>query len=394
MAKLNVKVLLVSASVLIGIGIGIMLLLSLSTESYPQNDSIFGRTVFNENTRPGEVADPNYKITWPDDHASHNSFDIEWWYLTANLEDEEGQAYGMQWTLFRFRNPSGENTNKNAMSKNPWANEHIFMAHASIHSMDSHWFAEKFARGGVGNAGVESTPFSAFIDDWEWRNTQGKSDLFPSNLLFTAKHTSKASEQNDRVQANFTLKQSGPLVLHGQDGYSVKSSGGEHASHYYSAPFIDMTGELRFGSSQNQTFKKVKGQAWYDHEWTSQLLDTQTLGWDWLSLHLDDGSKIMAFRMRLDGAPDYITGSFISANGEQLTLKDDMITLKPIEMTKVKQKTFPLDWSLNIPSKDIELQITTSKDDQYNTASVPYYEGMVSISGTHQGRGFLELTGY
>lgn len=388
MAKLKRKYLLLLFAALACVS----LLLIVNEDSKSESDSIFGQTVFNDNSGPSKKADPRYQITWPADHASHDEFDIEWWYLTANLEDKQGEAYGMQWTLFRFRNPS-------ETQKSTWANEQVFMAHASIHSMDSHWFAEKFARGGVGNAGVTVAPFSAFIDDWQWQNTEKQDGLFPATLSFTANKKSEGfktgQHENKPLHASFTMQQSGPFILHGNAGYSIKSAGGEHASHYYSAPFIDIQGEISTTDNQKQkSVKTLKGQAWYDHEWTSQLLDTQTLGWDWLSLHLDDGSKIMAFRMRLGDMPDYITGSYISSEGQQLTLTDNMLTLEAVSMTSVQQKEFPLHWKLSIPSKNVDLEIQTLKDDQYNTASVPYYEGMVEIKGSHKGRGFLELTGY
>ena len=40
-------------------------------------------------------------LTFPRDHGPHPDYRIEWWYLTANLQDADGQDYGLQWTLFR-----------------------------------------------------------------------------------------------------------------------------------------------------------------------------------------------------------------------------------------------------------------------------------------------------
>ncbi|MCV5888612.1 hypothetical protein OFN71_35930, partial [Escherichia coli] len=41
-------------------------------------------------------------LTFPADHQAHLNFRHEWWYLTANLIDEEGNPLGVQWTQFRF----------------------------------------------------------------------------------------------------------------------------------------------------------------------------------------------------------------------------------------------------------------------------------------------------
>ena len=417
MAKLNKKIVSLSLA-------GVFLLstyfvvtsqIALKTQA---NMSVFGRNVYEQNddsnnalaSNMGKKADPDYRMSFPQDHGTHDQFDIEWWYLTANLQDEAGDPYGLQWTLFRFKNSrprssQAEGNNSSSSLKNSpvmlnestvsldkkWHNDQIYMAHASIHSLDTHWFSEKFARGGVGNAGLTALPLNLFIDDWQWLNSDGDTGLFPSTLTFSATDTSKP---NAETIATFTLNQTGPLVQHGDNGFSVKSNSG-HASHYYSAPFISIEGELTQAIDTVTTAPiKLKGQAWFDKEWTSQLLDTGTQGWDWVSLHLDDGNKIMAFRMRLKNQEDYVTGSYITSTGEQITLQPGDLMLQPVSVKKVDGRQLPLIWKLIIPSKKIDLTISTLKDKQWNNAAVPYYEGMVKIEGSHGGVGFLELTGY
>ena len=369
----------------------------------------FGRGFSNTNPeRLGEVADPSYKISFPKDHYSHDSFDIEWWYLTANLQDGKGNDYGLQWTLFRFRNPNI--TSIDATSD--WNNEHIYMAHASVHSESKHWFSEKFARGNVSNAGIDQTPFKLFIDDWQWSGATA--GLLPATLNFNAKLISNNEEDSkmaDQLNVQLNLSNTGAYVLQGQDGYSIKSADGKYASHYYSAPFINIDGtftireslsapDLSTDSNSNPNLNDsdrqiaVRGNAWFDQEWTSQLFDQATMGWDWFSLHLDNGDKIMAFRMRLQGQPNYITGTYIEADGSTTTLMPSDIELNVIELTAVGNKKLPLNWQLKIENKDINISIKVTKNDQWNPASIAYYEGTVGVSGTHTGKGFLELTGY
>ena len=417
MAKLNKKIVSLSLAgvFLLGTYFVVTSQIALKTQA---NMSVFGRNVYEQNddsnnalaSNMGKKADPDYRMSFPQDHGTHDQFDIEWWYLTANLQDEAGDPYGLQWTLFRFKNSrprssQAEGNNSSSSLKNSpitlnestvsldkkWHNDQIYMAHASIHSLDTHWFSEKFARGGVGNAGLTALPLNLFIDDWQWLNSDGDTGLFPSTLTFSATDTSKP---NAEASATFTLNQTGPLVQHGDNGFSVKSNNG-HASHYYSAPFISIEGELTQAiDTVTAAPIKLKGQAWFDKEWTSQLLDTGTQGWDWLSLHLDDGNKIMAFRMRLKNQDDYVTGSYITSTGEQITLQPGDLTLQPVSVKKVDGRQLPLIWKLIIPSKKIDLTISTLKDKQWNNAAVPYYEGMVKIEGSHGGVGFLELTGY
>src|SRR5204862_6399148 len=44
---------------------------------------------------------PGRIFAFPADHGPHPDFRIEWWYVTANLMDSHGVAYGAQWTLVR-----------------------------------------------------------------------------------------------------------------------------------------------------------------------------------------------------------------------------------------------------------------------------------------------------
>jgi predicted secreted hydrolase len=385
------------------------ILVKMSEGNLAQNAStndpaptVFGRGIYeldDTGTTLGKQADPNYQISLPKDHFEHTDFDIEWWYLTANLEDENGNDYGLQWTLFRFRNPwiNGADTGSTNKVVSTWHNDQVYMAHASVHSMQNHWFAEKFARGGIGNAGGTNEKFELFIDEWRWLNKNEDKAMFPSVLEFSvplieSQEGEQASSTVLSVELNLT--QSGPFVLHGENGYSIKSGNKQHASHYYSAPFINIEGTFNTADNTDAEPIRVSGNAWFDQEWTSQLLDTSTAGWDWMSLHFDDGSKLMAFRMRLNDQEDYMTGSFIQANGELTTLSPKDISLKPVSMSTVNSKTLPLQWQVQIPAFNIDITVQPLKQQQWNPALVSYYEGMVAITGSHTGKGFLELTGY
>ncbi len=351
----------------------------------PKDNTIFSRDPFSQSVRIGDIAQPSYKIRFPADHLEHTNFDIEWWYLTANLTSEDGGIFGLQWTLFRFRNPD-------ASLNNGWSNDQIYMAHASVHTLDQHFFTEKYARGGVGNAGNFSNPYRLNIDNWQWLNINNTNDLFPALLSFSA----MSSSNKEMVSAELSMTQTGPFILHGADGYSIKSANGKHASHYYSAPFIDMKGVLTVKDNQNgdSTEISVSGSAWYDHEWTSQLLNDETAGWDWMSLHLDNGDKLMAFRMRLNQQPDYITGTYIESDGSKSTLLPSDISLTSTRNVEIKGKSVPLSWRVTVEKVGLAINVHSLKDDQWNDATIPYYEGMVSVDGSHTGKGFIELTGY
>ena len=80
-------------------------------------------------------------------------------------KDADGASYGVQWTLFRF-------AMRRTRRAPGWDDRNLWMGHAAATSAGEHLFAQKFARGGIGQAGVEAAPFRAYIDDWRSRDAR------------------------------------------------------------------------------------------------------------------------------------------------------------------------------------------------------------------------------
>ena len=94
-----------------------------------------------ENAKGFAPVVPGKIFSFPSDHGPHPEFRIEWWYVTANLVDANGSAYGAQWTLFRQAMQPGS-------ARDGWASLQLWMGHAAITSAGTHRFSETFARGG------------------------------------------------------------------------------------------------------------------------------------------------------------------------------------------------------------------------------------------------------
>lgn len=313
---------------------------------------------------------PSYSISFPKDHGSHPDFAIEWWYITANLTDTSGQDYGLQWTLFRFLSDAGDT---------PWANEQQYMAHVGLHTKDDSWFEERFARGNVGNAGVSNEPFNAHLDNWQWQS-QNQS-MFPSQLNFSAEN---------QVSVDLTLNADQPFVLHGDSGYSKKLANDAQASYYYSQPHIQVDGTITIRAREIA----VTGQAWFDHEWSSQYLDSAGTGWDWFSIHLDSGKKLMLFNVRHEDYGDFWSGSLVDVRGDKIHLDPEDIMSKVLSYAQLEGRQFPVKWQLSLPEHNIKLISEPIKTDQLHPGLFSYYEGAIKISGSESGVGFMELTGY
>ena len=306
---------------------------------------------------------PDPVFEFPADHGPHNDYRIEWWYLTANLTDADGNPYGLQWTLFR-----------SALAPydvEGWQSPQLWMGHAAVTTETDHFVAERLARGGIGQAGVVADPFSAWIDDWalegDWQNMQMRAS---------------GSEFGYAMDLTAT----GPLIFHGDGGYSVKSAAGQ-ASYYYSQPFFDITGTLQLPTGD----VAVTGSAWLDREWSSQPLAENQTGWDWFSLSFDDGAKLMGFRLQQTDGMNYTSATWITADGETTPYADGALQVEPLGLNAAD---VPVRWRLTLPDRGVDVTVTAINDDAWMTTSVPYWEGPVTFTGTHQGRGYLEMTGY
>ncbi|EXF92769.1 iron ABC transporter permease [Pseudomonas fluorescens HK44] len=348
----------------------LLLLLAGCDDSSTHNESFAGlgseAAAFKQVT-PGRV------FSFPADHGAHDGYRVEWWYITANLKDGQGREFGVQWTLFR-----------NALKAGPeqpgWASQIIWLGHAAVTSATVHHAAERYARGGVGQAGVQSVPFAAWIDDWRL-----------STQTDTANPLAEMQMQASGKGFNYRLRltASRPLVLQGEQGFSQKSEQGQ-ASYYYSQPFFQASGNLEIDGTTYQ----VSGPAWLDREWSSQPLTANQTGWDWFSLHLDSGAQLMVFRVRQKEGAAYLTGTWINPDGSTLRLSRDDISLTPLESSKVAGRSLPTRWSIKVPGKGLDITSSALNPRAWMDLRIPYWEGPVQLSGSHAGNGYLEMTGY
>jgi predicted secreted hydrolase len=316
---------------------------------------------------------PGRTFSFPADHGAHEGFRIEWWYVTANLKDAEGREFGAQWTLFRSA--------LNAAPQMPgWSNQTIWLGHAAVTSATVHHATQRYARGGVGQAGVNLTPFKAWIDDWQF-SSQATADNPLADLRLSAR------DKGFSYQLRLTSTQA--PVLQGDKGFSQKSAEGQ-ASYYYSQPFFQASGSLEIDGKTYQ----VSGPAWLDREWSSQPLTANQTGWDWFSLHLDSGERVMLYRMRHKDGEPYLTGTWIDADGRTQPLNAGDIRLIPQDTAEVAGRTMPVRWAIGIAKKNLDITLTALNPQAWMDLRIPYWEGPVQLSGSHTGQGYLEMTGY
>jgi predicted secreted hydrolase len=315
------------------------------------------------------------RLAFPRDHGPHPGFRLEWWYVTANLTGPDGTGYGAQWTLFRQATAPGP-------GEPGWSSNQIWMGHAAVTSASLQRTAETFARGGIGQAGVEAAPFHAWIDAWDLAATAAPAGADAlARLRLTA--------AGDGFAYDLALSTDRPPVLQGDAGYSVKSTAGQ-ASYYYSQPFFTVTGTLTLDGRG----VPVTGSAWLDREWSSQPLAAGQEGWDWFALHLDTGEALMAYRLRSRDGPPFLAATWIDAHGRPEPLAPGAVTVTPGATAEVAGRTLPVRWRLTVPSHGLAVDTEPLNAQSWMGTTFPYWEGPIRFTGTHAGRGYLEMTGY
>ncbi|MDN3523062.1 lipocalin-like domain-containing protein [Halomonas ramblicola] len=377
---------------------GALLVLGLSgCGEAPDTGGGAGIADLGESAEDYRQAGPDQTLAFPEDHGAHPDYRIEWWYLTANLEDEHGEPLGLQWTLFR-RALSPPQQAPADERPGPWLADQLWMAHMAVSRGTTHRVAERFARSNPsadaldGQAGAVAAPFRAWLDDWRLESRGNASGVESFERLTLSAFD---GEGDERFGYRLELTAEGPLVAHGDDGFSRKAADGQ-GSMYVSQPFWRVEGEVTLDGETHE----VSGRGWLDREWSSQLLGPGQAGWDWFSLHLDDGHKLMAFRLRGGGEAggDYRSGTWITPQGEPRPLAPDELLLTPLASSTVAGREVPTRWRLEVPPAELDLIVEAPHSERWMDTSVPYWEGEVVVRDRDDdaplGEGYLEMTGY
>ena len=316
---------------------------------------------------------------FPTDHGPHETYATEWWYFTGNLSSAEGGRFGYQLTLFRVGLRPGLPTDDSA-----WRTHQLYMGHLAISDLGQrqHHSAERFSRAAAGLAGAQAEPLRVWLGPWSIHGTPGST--FPLQLR----------ADTDQLSLQLALDAGDkPYVLQGESGLSRKSAAPGNASYYYSYTRLPTTGTLRIAERSYQ----VSGNSWFDREWSSSALAADQAGWDWFALQLDDGRDLMYYQMRgTDGrAQAFSKGVLVASDGSAQPLAFGDVRLTPIRTWQSDEGSrYPVQWTLDIPRFDLQLEVEAAFDDQEMQHTVRYWEGAVTVRGSHSGRGYLELSGY
>jgi predicted secreted hydrolase len=343
---------------------------------------------------------PGKALAFPLDEGSHPDYRIEWWYVTGQIDDATSKVKaprGFQVTFFRVRTGLAE------QNPSSFAPRQVLFAHAAIADIDGGKLhhAQRAARTGFDLAYAREGRVDVRLDDWTIREVQ------PGQYV--------TSVHGEDFDFELTLRSTQPPMLQGERGFSRKGPDPRAASYYYSLPQLQVSGDVTLEGKR----QKVTGKAWFDHEWSSDYVDAEALGWDWMGVNLHDGGALMAFRMRDSTGGERWANATLLGNGDatrfskaeenrvaspflQQTFSSDEVEWTPLRTWRSPRTgvTYPVTWRVQVGERRyrVEPLLLDAELDSRPTTGILYWEGPIRLideaTGQEAGRGYLELTGY
>ena len=320
---------------------------------------------------------PGHAIEFPRDAGSHPGHRIEWWYVTGQLDTKRGPM-GFQVTFFRVANPDAKS------NPSRFSPRQLIFAHAALSdpSKAAILHDQRSARELDGLVEASSANTDVRIDDWS---------------LHRDVHGYRTHIQAETFALDLDLVPTQPVLLQGDRGFSRKGPTDAQASYYYSEPQLAVNGRV---VSDKESFD-ASGTAWLDHEWSSEMLPSDALGWDWLGANLDGGGALMAFRIRSRTGSTLWASATLRLPGAEPVLSSPHDIRFRSRRTWISPRTgvsYPIAMDVEIDGRLWRLDplMDDQELDARASTGTLYWEGAVRVEGPDgaKGRGYLELTGY
>jgi len=316
-------------------------------------------------------------IRLPEDAGAHPGHRIEWWYITGHLDSSSGPL-GFQVTFFRVRHKEAE------ANPSRFSPKQLLFAHAALADPGQLKLAhdQRIARALAPLVSAREGETDVRIEDWTLKREAG---IYQARVV------------SDEFALDLRFEPTQPVLLQGDRGFSRKGPAPEAASYYYSEPQLRVAGRIVSGKRALD----VTGVAWLDHEWSSELLVSGAVGWDWIGANLDDGSALMVFRMRdAAGQPVWASATIRARGGEPRVLPPEAVRFTPRRSWKSPRTgtSYPvvMEFSLEGKTWRVDPVMDDQELDARASTGTLYWEGAVRVTGPNgeRGRGYLELTGY
>jgi predicted secreted hydrolase len=295
------------------------------------------------------------------------------------------RLWGFQITFFRAATAiAGADVSR-------FAARQVLFAHGAVTDLAARRLRhdQRIARSGFGIAEAALGDTALVLRDWRLARSGGDG---------ASRYAARAASDGAGFAYDLELAATQPVLLQGEGGVSRKGPRSEQTSRYYSEPQLAVRGTLSIEGRPAE----VTGRAWLDHEWSDAYLDPGAAGWDWIGMNLDDGSALMAFRIRrADGSTLWSGGGHRVAGGTTRSFADGEVRFTPGRTwaSPASSARYPVEWHVATPvgSFGVRALLDDQELDSRMSTGAIYWEGLsllVDASGAAVGRGYLEMTGY
>jgi predicted secreted hydrolase len=331
------------------------------------------------------VPQPGKVFSFPRDHGSHPEFKLEWWYVTGHLYAEAGgqaaRRFGFQATFFRQAAPD--------------KSIQLHLAHMALLDVATGRFIhqERLDRAGWD---AHSSAETLDVRQGNWSLRLGD----PAAPAGAERIDLRGGVQAEAALA-LTLVPAKPLVVFGENSVSRKGAAPTAASYYLTFSRLRAEGELTLGTEKFA----VRGEAWLDHEISSSQLDTNQVGWDWVSVQFTDGRELMVYQLRTrgGGTDPASTLTWVDAAGKPVKQK---FTWEVLDTWKspATGAVYPVRVAIATtdPATGAAVRYTLeplAREQELagSVGGIAYWEGACRVrdaAGREVGSAYMELTGY
>ena len=276
---------------------------------------------------------PGLALDFPPTSAVTRTFAPNGGTSPAGCTTARGQSLGFQITFFRTK-PAVDENNPSA-----FAPRQLLIAHCAI-SDPTHaglWQDQRIRRAGMGLAGA---------DVGRYQRVDRSVGAAPPGRRRRRGRQLPRDRRCRRVLAAIAPRRHAAAAAQRRFGLQPQGPRRGSASYYYSVPHLKVAGSVRRGGGSAE---QVSGEAWLDHEWSSEYLDAEAVGWDWAGINLDDGGALMVFRIRdARGATRFAGGTLRDAAGRTQIFQPSDIALTPTRRWTSPHTgvVYPVAWRL------------------------------------------------
>jgi predicted secreted hydrolase len=318
-----------------------------------------------------------HPLTFPADSQAHCSV-VEWWYFNGHLYDKAGNPYSFMNCLFKV---------DAWRAKIPYIKQlpghDYYFAHCLLCDINAQKTYKSVHHVSLVSRDSFKKPFMyvRFFNPFDIRGFRG------SEIKETSLHNFHLKADNFSLDLHSRKE---PLMEGGR-GFAKAC---HRETFYYSLTDMETKGLIFIKDKKIE----VEGRAWMDHVWSDVSFVHDK--WTWFAFQLDNGTDIMCMEYDINGQKDYFV-DMIHADGRQEHFRHCIMRPgKELWESKNTKASYPLNWQIEIPDKNMIIDAKSLMFDQEMIfGAINYWECPLKVSASYKGEkikgnGFMELAGY